>query len=213
MRTNGSCCIFPGWSGKKPKQRLALLKKRLEEIPCVDVVIVEYLGISGPFTKLRTKNSIEELASNAEKNLPYAGGERVIAIGHSLGAIILRLLIKRGYKFDLCIFAGGPHKGFSPKFLRLYHLAALLGVKPFFELAPGSDFLKSLGEAPPGIYIGSQIDEKVPIESAIPKTTKRMIYYLYRCGHNMFPHKKKNESASAIPIVVEIVRKYVNNSL
>ena len=206
--------FFPGWSGKKPKQRLALLKKRLEEIPCVDVVIVEYLGISGPFTKLRTKNSIEELASNAEKNLPYAGGERVIAIGHSLGAIILRLLIKRGYKFDLCIFAGGPHKGFSPKFLRLYHLAALLGVKPFFELAPGSDFLKSLGEAPPGIYIGSQIDEKVPIESAIPKTTKRMIYYLYRCGHNMFPHKKKNESASAIPIVVEVVRKYVkDNSL
>jgi len=205
--------FFPGWSGKKPKQRLALLKKRLEEIPCVDVVIVEYLGISGPFTKLRTKNSIEELASNAEKNLPYAGGERVIAIGHSLGAIILRLLIKRGYKFDLCIFAGGPHKGFSPKFLWLYHLAALLGVKPFFELAPDSDFLKLLGEAPPGIYIGSQIDEKVPIESAIPKTTKRMIYYLYRCGHNMFPHKKKNESASAIPIVVEIVRKYVNNSL
>jgi len=205
--------FFPGWSGKKPKQRLALLKKRLGEIPCVDVVIVEYLGISGPFTKLRTKNSIEELASNAEKNLPYAGGERVIAIGHSLGAIILRLLIKRGYKFDLCIFAGGPHKGFSPKFLWLYHLAALLGVKPFFELAPDSDFLKSLGEAPPGIYIGSQIDEKVPIESAIPKTTKRMIYYLYRCGHNMFPHKKKNESASAIPIVVEIVRKYVNNSL
>ena len=205
--------FFPGWSGKKPKQRLALLKKRLEEIPCVDVVIVEYLGISGPFTKLRTKNSIEELASNAEKNLPYAGGERVIAIGHSLGAIILRLLIKRGYKFDLCIFAGGPHKGFSSKFLWLYHLAALLGVKPFFELAPDSDFLKLLGEAPPGIYIGSQIDEKVPIESAIPKTTKRMIYYLYRCGHNMFPHKKKNESASAIPIVVEIVRKYVNNSL
>jgi len=205
--------FFPGWSGKKPKQRLALLKKRLGEIPCVDVVIVEYLGISGPFTKLRTKNSIEELADDAEKNLPYAGGERVIAIGHSLGAIILRLLIKRGYKFDLCIFAGGPHKGFSPKFLWLYHLAALLGVKPFFELAPDSDFLKLLGEAPPGIYIGSQIDEKVPIESAIPKTTKRMIYYLYRCGHNMFPHKKKNESASAIPIVVEIVRKYVNNSL
>jgi hypothetical protein len=205
--------LFPGWSGKKPKQRLALLKKRLEEIPCVDVVIVEYLGVSGPFTKLRTKNSIEELASNAEKNLPYAGGERVIAIGHSLGAIIIRLLIKRGYKFDLCVFAGGPHKGFSPKFLRLYHLAALLGVKPFFELAPDSDFLKSLGEAPPGVYIGSQIDRKVPIESAVPETTKRMIYYLYRCGHNMFPHKKKNESASAIPIVVEIVRKYVNNSL
>lgn len=204
--------IFPGWSGKKPKQRLALLKKRLEEIPCVDVVIVEYLGISGPFTKLRTKNSIEELASNAEKNIPYAGRERIIAIGHSLGAIIIRLLIKRGYKFDLCIFAGGPHKGFSSKFLRLYHLAALLGVKPFFELAPESDFLKSLGKAPPGIYIGSQIDEKVPIGSAIPENVKRKIYLFY-CGHNMFPHKKRDESASAIPIVVEIVRKYVNNSL
>jgi hypothetical protein len=203
--------FFPGWSGKKPKQRLALLKKRLEKIPCVDVVIVEYLNISGPFTKLRTRSSVEELASNAEKNIPYAGRERVIAIGYSLGAIILRLLIKRDYKFDLCIFAGGPHKGFSPKFLWLYHLAALLGVKPFFELTPGSDFLKSLGEAPPGIYIGSQIDKKVPIESAIPENAKRRIY-LYHCGHNMFPYKKRDESASAIPIVVEIVRRYVNNS-
>ena len=205
--------FFPGWSGKNPQQRFALLRKRLEAIPGVSVVIIDYVDVRGPLTKLRTRSSIEELTSNAERRLPYTAEERVIAIGHSLGCIIIRSLIKRGHKFDLCIFAGGPHKGFSPKFLRLYHLAALLGVKPFFELAPGSDFLKSLGEAPPGIYIGSQIDEKVPIESAIPKTTKRMIYYLYRCGHNMFPHKKKNESASAIPIVVEIVRKYVNNSL
>jgi hypothetical protein len=206
--------IFPGWSGKKPKQRLALLKKRLGEIPCVDVVIVEYLNVSGPFTTLRTRSSIEELANNAEKNIPYAGRGRIIAIGHSLGAIILRLLIKRGYKFDLCIFAGGPHKGFSSKFLRLYHLAALLGVKPFFELAPDSDFLKSLGEAPPGIYIGSQIDKKVPIESAIPKIAGRLVFYLYHCGYNMFPHKEKNESASAIPIMAEIIGKYVkDNSL
>ncbi|OQC17911.1 MAG: hypothetical protein BWX72_00334 [Firmicutes bacterium ADurb.Bin080] len=206
--------VFPGWSGKNPQQRFALLRKRLEAIPGVSVVIIDYVDVRGPLTKLRTRSSIEELTSNAERRLPYTAEERVIAIGHSLGCIIIRSLIKRGHKFDLCIFAGGPHKGFSPKFLRLGHLASLLGVKPFFELTPGSEFLKSLGESPPGIYIGSQIDKKVPIESAIPKIAGRLVFYLYHCGHNMFPHKEKNESASAIPIVVEVVRKYVkDNSL
>lgn len=188
-----------------------MLRKRLEAIPGVSVVIIDYVDVRGPLTKLRTRSSIEELTSNAERRLPYTAEEGVITIGHSLGCIIIRSLIKRGHKFDLCIFAGGPHKGFSPKFLRLGHLASLLGVKPFFELTPGSEFLKSLGESPPGIYIGSQIDKKVPIESAIPENAKRRIY-LYHCGHNMFPYKKRDESASAIPIVVEIVRRYVNNS-
>ena len=203
--------LFPGWSGNSPKQNFALLRERLEEIPGVRVEIVDYLGISGPFTKLRTRSSIKELGRNAQDNLPYDWEKEVIAIGHSLGAIIIRLLIKRGHKFNECIFAGGPHNGFLQKHLWLYPLAMLLGVKPFFELIPGSDFLKSLGEAPPGIYIGSQIDERVSLESAIPDDARKKISLC--CGHNMFPYKKEEESRSAIPVVVEIVRKYVNNSL
>jgi pimeloyl-ACP methyl ester carboxylesterase len=204
--------LFPGWSGNSPKQNFALLRERLEEIPGVNVVIVEYLGINGPFTKLRTRSSIKELAINAENNIPYLGEEKVIAVGHSLGAIIIRLLIKRGHKFDECIFAGGPHRGFSAKLLFLYPLALLLRVRPFLEMMPGSDFLKSLGEAPPGIYIGSIKDEAVPLMSAIPEEANKKIS-LCCCGHNMFPYKKEEESRSAIPVVVEIVRKYVNNSL
>ncbi|KUK49824.1 MAG: hypothetical protein XD75_0172 [Parcubacteria bacterium 33_209] len=203
--------LFPGWSGNSPKQNFSLLKKRLEEIPGVNVKIIDYLGISGPFTKFRTRSSIKELADNAEKNLPYLGGEKVIVVGHSLGAVILRILVERGHKFDECVFAGGPHKGFKDKYLWQYPLAALLGVKPFFELIPGSDFLKSLGQAPPGIYVGSKIDEKVSSESAIPEEANRKIC-LCCCGHNMFPYKKEEEARSAIPVVVEIIEKYVNKS-
>ena len=73
--------FFPGWSGKKPKQRLALLKKRLEEIPCVDVVIVEYLGISGPFTKLRTKNLLKSLLATQRKISLMQGEEELLLLG------------------------------------------------------------------------------------------------------------------------------------
>jgi len=202
--------LFPGWSGNSPEQNFSLLKERLEEIPGVNVKIIDYLSISGPFTKFRTRSSIKELADNAEKNLPYLGGEKVIVVGHSLGAIILRLLVKRGHKFEECVFAGGPNKGFKNKYWQ-YPLAALLGVKPFFELIPGSDFLKSLREVPPGIYVGSKIDEKVSSESAIPEEANRKIY-LCCCGHDMFPKEKEKVSNSAIPVVVEIIEKYVNKS-
>lgn len=205
--------LLPGWSGNSPKQNFSLLKKRLEEIPGVRVEIVDYLGIKGPFTKLRTRKSINELANEAEKNLFCINfdAEKVIAIGHSLGAIILRVLIERGHEFEESIFAGGPHGGFKNKYLWQYPLAVLLGVKPFFELIPESDFLKSLGEAPSGIYIGSKTDEKVSLESAIPEEANRKIC-LCCCGHNMFPYKKEEEARSAIPVVVEIIEKYVNKS-
>lgn len=205
--------LFPGWSGNSPKQNFSLLKKRLEEIPGVDVRIIDYLGIKGPFTKLRTKKSIRELVDEAEKSFLKISSkeEKIIAVGHSLGAIILRVLIERGHEFEESIFAGGPHGGFKNKYLWQYPLAVLLGVKPFFELIPGSDFLKSLGQAPRGIYIGSKRDEKVSLESAIPEEANRKIC-LCCCGHNMFPYKKEEEARSAIPVVVEIIEKYVNKS-
>ncbi|MDK2949095.1 MAG: Palmitoyl protein thioesterase [Patescibacteria group bacterium] len=205
--------LFPGWSGNSSKQNFSLLKERLEEIPGVEVETIDYIGIGGPFTKLRTRKSINELANEAEKSLLQLSSseEKIIAIGHSLGAIIIRLLVERGHKFDECVFAGGPHKGFKNKYLWQYPLATLLGIKPFFELIPGSDFLKSLREVPPGIYVGSKIDEKVSSESAIPEEANRKIY-LCCCGHNMFPYKKEEEARSAIPVVVEIIEKYVNKS-
>jgi len=185
-------------------------------IPDLRVEIVDYLDKEGRFVKLKTRKSVLEYADRAEENLnriidSYPEGTKTMAVGHSLGAIILRILVLRGHNFKELIFAGGPFHGFSRKYIFLLPLAAILRIKLFFELCPGSDFLKSLGQAPPGIYVGSKIDEKVSSESAIPEEANKRIY-LCCCGHDMFPKEKEKVSNSAIPVVAEIIEKYVNKS-
>lgn len=207
--------VFPGWSGEDSEQRFLLLRERLEKIPGVKVEIVDYLGVNGPFTKLRTRASITELTNEAEKNLLHLckGEERIIALGYGLGAIIVRILIMRGYDFERFVSVGGPHKGFSKKYLWLRPLAKLFGAKPFFELMPESDFLKSLKEVPPGIYIGSKIDEIIPPESAVPEEvpeTERNFLWFKR-HHDMIPSEKQGVPKSAIPVVARIIEKYVES--
>jgi len=203
--------LFPGWSGNSPKQNFSLLKEDLEKIPGIKVEIIDYLGIGGPFTKMRTRDSIWKIIRRAEeKYQQIPQDEPIIALGHSLGAIILRLLIERGHKFKLAIFAGGPHMGFLPRFKIMEPLALLFRVKLYFELKPGSDFLKILDPPPRGIYIASANDEKVSLESALPsKTVER---FILQCGHDMFPKERDKVPESAIPIVTKIVEEFVKNS-
>jgi len=182
-------------------------------IPGVKVETIDYLDKKGKFIKLRTKKSALEYAEEAEANLDrimnsYPEGTKIIGVGHSLGAIILRILVIRGYEFDELVFAAGPFKGYSKKMILLLPLALILRIKLFFELFPGSKFLKINNLPISGFYIGSIIDEKVPLESAIPKGTFYQ-YILDSCGHDMFPQKDEEVEKSAIPVVVRIVEKHV----
>lgn len=177
-------------------------------IPDLRVETIDYLDKEGRFTKLKTRKSVLEYADKAEDNLnriieSYPKGTKMMAMGHSLGAIILRILVLRGYEFEELIFAGGPFKGISRKFMLLLPLAAILRIKLFFELCPGSKFLRISMLHISGYYIGSRIDEAVPLESAIPGEQKIILDH---CGHDMFPQQDEEFKNSAIPIVVDIVR-------
>ena len=120
-----------------------------------------------------------------------------------MGGIILRLLVNRGHKFNLPIFAASPHKGVSPLVGKLVPVAQVMGVRPLLEMAPESQFLKSLGTPPPGIYIGGREDILVPLHSAIPVNNGVIV----ECGHSMFPNEFEKMASSAIPVVVEAVFK------
>jgi len=207
--------LLAGWSSNAPQYAFAKLRRELFEIPGVMIFSPDYLEKSICLRKLRTKKSIEEYADEVEKyflsikeDFPE---EPVIAMGHSLGSIVLRVLIKRGHTFDEVIFAGGPHDGLSKKLLVLYPLAYILGIKLFFELLPGSKFLEELGKPPEGIYIASSKDEVVPRNSAFPPGAKRG-YIISSCGHNMFPREEKKVPQSVIPIVVTIVKGHMQQA-
>ena len=202
--------LFPGWSGNSSRQNFSLLRKHLEMIPDLRVETIDYLDKEGRFTKLKTRKSVLEYADKAEDNLNriienYPEGTKIMAIGHSLGAVILRILALRGYAFEEIIFAGGPFHGFSRKFILLLPLAVILRIKLFFELCPGRDSSKISMLHISGYYIGSRDDEVVPLESAIPKGKEKIII-LDHCGHNMFPQRDEEFENSAIPIVVDIAR-------
>ena len=202
--------LLPGWSGNSSRQNFSLLRKHLEMIPDLRVETIDYLDKEGKFTKLRTRKSVLEYADRAEWDLKriinsYPEGTKMMAMGHSLGAIILRIFVLKGYEFEELIFAGGPFKGISRKFIPLLPLAAILRIKLFFELSPGSNFLKISTLPISGYYIGSRIDEVVPLESAIPKTAGKKFVLDY-CGHNMFPQQDEEFENSAIPVVVDIAR-------
>lgn len=196
--------LFPGWSGNSTNQNFNLLISNLITNE-FSYEIVDYLHHDGSLKKVKT---MDECLKNAESRLKeirksYSGNVDFIALGHSLGAIVLRMLIERGNSFKEAIFAGGPHEGYL---MRSYFwklpIAFLLRVKIIFDLAPGSDFLKSLGPLPEGTYIGSINDKKVSLKSAIPGNAKGLRLILLDCSHDMFPCERKKVKSSAIPLVI-----------
>lgn len=197
--------LVHGWTGT-PERSLSGLQTILEMIPGIRVVKPLYMDVKGPCTKWRTRKSINFYADVVEAEIEKLPTDvPIIGVGHSMGAIILRLLHNRGHNFNLPIFAAGPHKGVSPLVGKLVPVAQVMGVRPLLEMAPESQFLKSLGTPPPGIYIGGREDILVPLHSAIPVNNGVIV----ECGHSMFPNEFEKMANSAIPVVVEAVFKEV----
>ncbi|MFA7141908.1 MAG: alpha/beta hydrolase [Candidatus Paceibacterota bacterium] len=189
--------LIHGWSGN-PEKSLVHLQETLEMIPGIRVLRPIH-GLKGPFSRVRARKNISYHADVVEQTLKEIPEDApIIAVGHSMGALILRLLYNRGHRFEEMIFAGGPHKGVSPKVAKLEPLARILGVTPLLEMLPGSSFLEELGSPPPGIYIGGKKDKLVPLHSSIP-TNKGIVL---DCGHDMFP---EGEQGFATKVVVEKV--------
>ena len=157
---------------------------------------------TGLLAKLKTKKSIELYAAIVERELEKTKelypNVPILSLGHSLGGLILCLLCER-HDFEKVIFAGAPFRGFSKVFLKFEILAKLFNVKIFFQMKPGSKFLKSLKLPSDSIVI---LGERDKVINSYPTEGTR-ISGLW--GHHMFPYEEKDEASSAIPEVMKII--------
>jgi len=204
-----------GWSGNTPGQNFGLLEKRIKERfgENVEMVAPDYLKIKGPFKKLRTHKSIWQYARIVQSSLDKVKKEYpetpIIIMGHSMGALIVRIMyFWRDSEFADIILVGGPHKGFHERILKLRAVAKAFHIKPFFEMCPESKLLEEIGGFPDdALYIGGEMDNVVPMMSAVPEEMSRKM--ALPCDHNMIPYSEEKEADSAIPVILKILEKHV----
>lgn len=217
----------------------SLLKKVLENIPGVKVVIVDYLDGKGKLAQFRSHLTAEQYAARAERvyrqtQTDYPGIP-ILVLGHSLGGIIARYLCTKGlFPSKNMILAGAPNEGIiysavgGPVFgLIVFPLLWLLSSEHFCnvpvyrQLLMGSDFLTELnrhGIPWDAYYIKGHRDTTVPTWSSDPNG----IGCRANCDHHLFPfngrdinslskEELKTMDNSAIPLVAKIVKEELEN--
>jgi pimeloyl-ACP methyl ester carboxylesterase len=215
--------LVQGWT-ESGVLKESLLKKVLESIPGVMVVIPEYLEktATGKFAKFKTHLSIEAYAFNVKMCLEQIRRDYpdvpVMVAGHSLGGVITRHLHLRGLlSEENMILVGTPNMGITYKtmggkagivvlpILKVLASKYLCDVPVLYQLLAGSEFLRELNKN--GIpkrahYISGYKDKVVPYWSSDPLATGEFV----DCGHHLFPNEGKLADSSAIPIVERIVK-------
>lgn len=204
-----------GWSENGAEWNYTLLRKVLENIPGVVLIVPSYLDAKGRLAKFKSHLTIEQYAAIVEggaileARIKYPGAH-VMVMGHSLGGVIARHLCFRGViSPENMILVGTPNLGisfgwFADGILKILASKHLCNVPVFYQMLKGSDFLNKLNAA--GIpeeayYISGTKDKVVPLWSSDPLN----IGMYADCGHKLFPREEKLLEASAIPIVKDIV--------
>jgi hypothetical protein len=215
--------LIQGWT-ESGVLKESLLKRVLENIPGVKVIVPDYLEKTarGKFAKFRTHLKIEQYAAivseyyfEAEMTHP---GVPIMVVGHSLGGVIARFLHLKGYvPAKNLVLVGTPNKGITYRtvggefgkvvlpLLKFLARKELCNVPVLYQLLEGSDFLNELnknGIPEEAQYISGEDDKVVPLWSSDPLDVGISV----KCGHHLFPSKEKLVGNSAIPIVELIVR-------
>jgi hypothetical protein len=204
-----------GWSENGAEWNYALLRKELENIPGVKVVVPNYLDAKGIFSKFQSHKTVEEYAAIVEDfilklkaaypNVP------IWVLGHSLGGLIARFLYQKGlFPEENMVLAGTPNLGIDFGIVLnaiINFLAKRFNVPLIFQLMRGSGFLWKLnveGIPKKAWYISGQKDMVVPEWSSNPLGIG---YSVAGCGHKLFPRELEKLEASAIPVVKRIIGK------
>lgn len=214
--------LIQGWS-ESGAWKDALLRKILESIPGVAVVVPDYLDGKGKFAKFKSHRTVEEYSLTvrfaiweAKKSYP---GATIMVVGHSLGGIIARYLCAEGvFPSKDMILAGAPNKGITYRtlggsfgvvllpILKLLANKHLCNVPVFYQLLEGSSFLNNLnknGIPKDAYYIVGETDITVPLWSSDPHNVGTFV----ECDHHLFPNEARLAERSAIPIIEIIVKK------
>jgi len=205
-----------GWSENGAEWNYALLRKVLESIPGVVVVVPSYLDAKGILSQFRSHLTVEQYAVSveaayrkAQKDYPNA---LILVMGHSLGGIIARYLCKtRLFQAKNMILVGTPNHGIDfglvlNGFLKFLANKRLCNVPVFNQLLMGSEFLRKLnkcGVPPAACYIRGAKDNIVAPWSSDPLSQAIVV----DCDHKLFPRERKMMESSAIPVVEKIVKK------
>jgi len=205
-----------GWSENGAEWNYTMLKKVLESIPGVVVVVPSYLDAKGKLTKFRSHLTLEEYACVVEKAITEAKNEypdaTIMVLGHSLGGLIARFLCHTGlFPSRNMILAGTPNLGidfgwFKNGTLKVLASKHACNVPVFYQLLKGSKFLNELnryGVPEDAYYIRGLRDNVVAPWSSDPRGTAIGV----SCDHKLFPREGKLVESSAIPIVEKIVEK------
>ena len=217
--------LIQGWT-ESGAWKESLLKKVLESIPGVMVVVPDYLEPTarGKFSKFKTHLKVENYAAVVATNYLHPVQKKypnvpVMVVGHSLGGVIARFLcLKNYFPAKNMVLVGSPNKGITYRtvggtagivvmpILKLLANKHLCNVPVLYQLSEGSEFLQELnknGIPEDAYYISGAQDKTVPLWSSDPHN----IGMYAECGHHLFPNEGKLAESSAIPIVEEIVKK------
>jgi Zn ribbon nucleic-acid-binding protein len=214
--------LVQGWT-ESGVLKNSLLRRMLESIPGVVVIVPEYLEgtARGKFAKFKTHQEIERYAFKVELSIGEARNKypdaQFLYVGHSLGGVILRYLHAEGRlpSKDM-ILVGTPNKGITHRtvggsfgvivlpILKVLASKPLCNVPVLYQLLEGSEFLQELnryGIPRDATYISGTQDKTVPLWSSDPYNIGESV----PCGHHLVPNEEELVKSSAIPKVVRIV--------
>jgi len=202
--------IVGGFSSTGSKRLKTLEEEIKKNFPEEKVLVPEYFERYGKLGKyLRTK-TIPEYAWNVQRETLFINNDEPILIGYSMGGIITRFLVEKiGLKAKEVILVGAPNRGVKINFVEDKLVGKLVSLPCIREIQPESNFLRLLNWNwhPEGYYfIGSDRDERVPINSAIPMKEEGKFFILHTSHSGLIPKKAEMVPKSAIPIIIEILK-------
>lgn len=200
--------VIGGFSSTGGERIASLVEAiRRESFPGIEVLAPNYFEIYGRLGKFLRKKTISEYARNIKLEEPIE-----LVIGYSMGGIILRYLVeKMKFPTKAVILVGTPNRGIKLSRWEK-HLLKLVKVPCIRDIEENSEFLKELSipDSENYYFIGSDKDEKVDIESAIPiPIRKEGKFYVLHCNHSGLIPKGGKVENSAIPIIIDILRKEI----
>jgi len=219
--------LVEGFSSTRGKERLEVLAEEIKrEFPEAKIVIPEYFERYGKIGKFFRRKTIQEYSQRVYEEIAFElrkeTAPQIILIGYSMGGLICRYLVeKKKFLARTVILVGTPNKGIISLSLKERLLLKILKVSCVEEMKENSQFLRDLnrGPIPTNYYlIGSKKDERIPLWSAIPleifgESIRSRGIKVLDTDHSglipFIPKTRKEIENSAIPKIIEIIRKEV----
>jgi len=192
--------------------RLKTLEREIKKnFPKLKVHLPEYFERYGKIGQYLRKFTIPEYAKIVDESLNFSLVDEPILIGYSMGGIITRFLVEKlGFEARAVILVGTPNQGVKLGWLEKKLLGKLFTLPCVKDMNPNSDFLYNLNSSPVSeryFFIGSDRDERVPIDSAIPVRKEGKFFILHTDHSGLIPKKLEMIPNSAVPVIIEILHK------